>query len=1423
MKCPPLGPVANNNPNWQISSSISPRKAHPGDKIVYVVTVHRARSSGGPGGNFVISTGSPIGFYCTASVACTINGAVAPSAGPGAWGIPSTVSAAFGNYNDPATSWTFRAVFTLDEATTTCNGQAGYAGASFTGEEWPISITGGAARSFGEDDRNRRDSRNKLLYGDAGISGFLCEQESSGMGSMPMSYNSANFTFPPASLGWGWTLQYNKVVEVDSANDDIVFYDGSGSFERWKKLPNNSYVARYADNYATLAINGSNQVVITTKDKRVLTFRASDGKIHTEVDRNGNTTTYDYDTTAPYHLKSVEDGEGRFVYLNYGTRTDGQPVSMRRQNETTGRQTSFEYHTNGRLCKVTSPTGEVNRFEYDANNRLYQHFDPRGKLVVEYDYDSQGRVETETRYGELRLNYSYAEDLEAKTRTTTVVEEDLTLNPDPQPRTTVFTFDDFAQLIKKVDPVGNVWQFEYNDLASRYLLTEQVDPNGHVTSYDFDSKGNLITAVDAQGNTTSMTYTDGYLLASIQRPPVKVNNVLTTYSPTVLSYTTNGNLWKITDSLDSTPVITEFTPGTDGRVLSITDREGKVTEFEYTARSSTPQRNKGNLAKVKLPAGPNSAPQREILFEYNEYDERTKVTDAGGNKVDFQYYDDGRLKKVVDGLDKELSYEYLAGGLLRYLDLPANQASTGVRRTEFFHDEPGRVKEVNSQIGSSSYQTRVKYDFDGRSNLKKLIRLKRDLSNNVVEKAHEFSFDNLNRQTQALDPLGHLSAVEYDPYCKNFTTKSARGVQIEYSRDSLCRLTEMATPGETRELHYDELSRLIKVVQTHNPLAKYENINSLPTDRPPTRFGLARYGNSTPVVETTEYLYDELDRLVKITFPDSKVVLYEYDLEGRVTKVTDMLSNVTEYSYYNDGRLYQVTAKNTGGNQVFTYTYDLAGRMKEIQYPTSTGVVARFYDVSNNSGWDANGRLKLVRYTKGSSPEVLVQSFAYTYDDSGNRTSMVETPASGPAVTWAYYYDWLDRLIRVDKDTFQQTAYSYDESDNRIQLQMGSDTHAYKYDFADRITSRLLNSSTVETFSHDDDGNMIARTSGGVTTTYSWDSFDKLTSIMKSSFSESYRYDHEGIRKSKGSNTCYFSSGAASLADLKTTNSTSFIQGDQIRGMRQGSSYFWYILDALGTVRLVLDSSGNVAGSYASDEFGQQTSVSGSVEKPHTYTGGLGVRNEWGSDSKLLYARQRWYDPQLGRWLSKDPIGFVGGLHHYSYVRNGPANFVDPEGLIQRALNSIEIGQFRASAEVIRTVFGMDLEARRALWMLDNNMVSIDTEILGAQTSINGMKFNPLTLMQPDYKNPVVNELATDYFFAGLLAHELVHYDMLMHKEPCTTEQHDELYRIGIKKLSDYKKLNNRSLPQAQVRAIDIAVKRLNGSRNQWIQLGRPR
>jgi RHS repeat-associated protein len=67
----------------------------------------------------------------------------------------------------------------------------------------------------------------------------------------------------------------------------------------------------------------------------------------------------------------------------------------------------------------------------------------------------------------------------------------------------------------------------------------------------------------------------------------------------------------------------------------------------------------------------------------------------------------------------------------------------------------------------------------------------------------------------------------------------------------------------------------------------------------------------------------------------------------------------------------------------------------------------------------------------------------------------------------------------------------------------------------------------------------------------------------------------------------------------------------------------------------------------------------GTLSQPYTYTG-----REWDKETGLYYYRARYYDPMVGRFISKDPIGFAGGdVNLYGYVQNNPVNWIDPFGL----------------------------------------------------------------------------------------------------------------------------------------------------------------
>jgi RHS repeat-associated protein len=110
--------------------------------------------------------------------------------------------------------------------------------------------------------------------------------------------------------------------------------------------------------------------------------------------------------------------------------------------------------------------------------------------------------------------------------------------------------------------------------------------------------------------------------------------------------------------------------------------------------------------------------------------------------------------------------------------------------------------------------------------------------------------------------------------------------------------------------------------------------------------------------------------------------------------------------------------------------------------------------------------------------------------------------------------------------------------------------------------------------------------------------------------------------------------------------------------MTRGGATFRIVSDHLGSVRLVVDaSSGSVVQAMSYDPWGNVLSDSSPGFQPFGFAGGLYDR-----DLSIVRFGARDYDPETGRWTTKDPIRFGGGLNVYAYVGDDPVNIFDPRG-----------------------------------------------------------------------------------------------------------------------------------------------------------------
>jgi len=199
-----------------------------------------------------------------------------------------------------------------------------------------------------------------------------------------------------------------------------------------------------------------------------------------------------------------------------------------------------------------------------------------------------------------------------------------------------------------------------------------------------------------------------------------------------------------------------------------------------------------------------------------------------------------------------------------------------------------------------------------------------------------------------------------------------------------------------------------------------------------------------------------------------------------------------------------------------------------------------------------------------------------------------------------------------------------------------------------------------QALTYDSNGNL---TSDG-TNIYTWSARNQLIGINGASVAANFSYDAFGRRVLKtinGATTNFVYDSDNPVQEITGASTTNLLTGLGIdeyftRTDAVGTSTF--LTDALGSTLALADPAGSLQAQYTYEAFGG-TSVTGLANgNPFSYTG----READGTG--LLFLRARYYNPQLQRFISEDPIGFAGGdMNLYAYTRNNPVSFADPFGL----------------------------------------------------------------------------------------------------------------------------------------------------------------
>ena len=852
-----------------------------------------------------------------------------------------------------------------------------------------------------------------------------------------------------------------------------------------------------------------------------------------------------------------------------------------------------------------------------------------------------------------------------------------------------------GQLISITDAHGQVTTLTRDGTTN--LVTSITSPKGQVTALSYNANQDLITITNPASLAHTMTYNGtGGLLETFTKPEGEVST---------FTYDADGGL------------IEDAHSGGHTQTLSQAFTNVYYPMKRVTLETSLGRKIERDIQNMLETTGESHATQASLDGSFNSHRKGLKVETielTGSHKFSMSYKNDPRIpnsrylgrssygvggkmhteiydrsaslsnpsdpfsiismtNKTTSGTD--ISYDYYNGPTREWTN-----TSAGGKVSKKKLDTLERV--VESQVGNLE-KTYYSYFTDGRiSQIKQGDRVTR------------FSYDSNGYLSKMIDPIGRIQTYQNDSLGRVLSSTTYDGRKTSFFYDDNSRLIGLRTPNK-RDHEF--------IYNAHELLGAYLS---------------PQVGSEE---NETSYEYNLDKQLTKTTLPDSReIVLSYYANDMRLEKIEADGSDIWyDYEYNKAGprSIHKVTPSK---DHWLRYTYNgvnLASESYERDTETPLSRVAYEYDskfrleklrLSDKSGkqqvpiiysYDKDdkmivaGELAIERdHSLGFISKLKLKNAEvyYSVDPRYGELSKIEYRFKNipsffrefkrdklgriveeltPNGAYTFLYDKGGRFLgRSAKGTGAPVSnFIYDTNGNRVRGNDNGKSFKAEFDVQDRLIK--FNNTTI---TYNANGQVSSKINPGIgTTVYSYDSFGNLLEVQTPTNVVKYEIDGRNRRTevrqfSSIFKTRYVWDGQLRvIAELNSIGALvkRYVYAEGVNSpeymIHEGKKYL-FVKDHRGSVNLVVNAeTGEIKQKLSYSEWGEIVEDTNPEFQPFGFAGGL-----YDNVTKLYRFGARDYDPEIGRWLSKDPIRFKGGdTNLYGYTFQDPVNLKDPSGL----------------------------------------------------------------------------------------------------------------------------------------------------------------